>query len=429
MDVLIAEDNPTSRLMLEEWVSAWGYQPLLAADGEAAWQLLKNRSQPCLALIDWMMPGIDGLELCHRLKTQHDGPFVYILLLTGRNVKADVVTGLDAGADDFLSKPIQPDELRSRLAVGDRILGYQEALSERNAQLQTLLTGILGIVLFKDAEGRWLEANAYTLKLFGLPPEWRYQGLRDKQLAQFPGAHKALLHNMLEGDQEAWERGHSYHEEWEIPNLEAGTTHWYDVIRTPLYFPDGQRRGLALLGHDITLLKLLEEQLRYAAYHDALTGLFSRRYFQEHLQKSMDFSRRSQLPLTLCLCDVDDFRSLNARHGHETGDRVLSQLGSLIQHQLRNADMAGRFGGDEFCIAFPGTSMQQSLVCLNRIREHLRSLDFQASDGSSFQVTLSFGMAELNEQHTNSTDLLKLADKALYRARQLGHNQLVVYVD
>lgn len=136
MKVLLAEDAPTSRMMLEEWLRIWEFEPVVAADGEEAWAHLQNPAEevPRLALIDWMMPRMDGLTLCQKIKAAPQLPFVYVILLTSKNSKEDLVTGLDAGADDFLSKPVQPEELHSRLNVGGRILDYQcrlEAMDEQ----------------------------------------------------------------------------------------------------------------------------------------------------------------------------------------------------------------------------------------------------------------------------------------------------------
>jgi CheY-like chemotaxis protein len=131
MQVLIAEDDPTSRLMLQKLLSRWGYEVTAVADGNAAWRGLRQPGAPRLALLDWTMPGLDGVDVCRRAR--HDcteGP-PYLILLTGRDEKRDVVAGLTAGADDYVTKPFEPEELRARLAVGDRVLGLQEQVRER----------------------------------------------------------------------------------------------------------------------------------------------------------------------------------------------------------------------------------------------------------------------------------------------------------
>jgi two-component system cell cycle response regulator len=133
--VLVADDDPTARMLLEDMLLDWGYEVSTACDGEAAWHILAGAAPPPLAILDWMMPGRDGLALCRGLRELPDRPYSYVLLLTSRDDKADVVLGLDAGADDFLTKPVNPQELRSRLAVGNRILDYERTLNEKSRLL------------------------------------------------------------------------------------------------------------------------------------------------------------------------------------------------------------------------------------------------------------------------------------------------------
>jgi two-component system, NtrC family, sensor kinase len=137
MRLLIAEDDPVLQFTLTDTASEWGYEVTLAVTGREAYDVLRGDDPPRLALLDWMMPGMNGPEICSRLRDLDDAPFVYTLILTSKSEKKDVARALDAGADDFLSKPVDIDELRSRLAVGRRAVEYEQALTEKNAQLDT----------------------------------------------------------------------------------------------------------------------------------------------------------------------------------------------------------------------------------------------------------------------------------------------------
>jgi signal transduction histidine kinase len=139
MKVLLAEDKITSRIIMEKWLSTWGYEPVAVADGLEGWNVINSPEPPRLAVLDWMMPNMDGLELCQKIKQTPKLPFIYTILVTSKSSKEDIVTGLDAGADDFLAKPVQPEELRSRLNVGVRILDYQQRLEELDAQKNKFL--------------------------------------------------------------------------------------------------------------------------------------------------------------------------------------------------------------------------------------------------------------------------------------------------
>lgn len=135
MRVLIAEDDLTTRRMLEALLGKWGYEAVGACDGNEAWQILQDEEPPRLAILDWMMPGLDGVELCHRLRKRAGVSYVYVILVTCRNEKGDVIQGLDSGADDFVTKPFEPDELKSRLEAGSRIVKYENELAEKNKLL------------------------------------------------------------------------------------------------------------------------------------------------------------------------------------------------------------------------------------------------------------------------------------------------------
>ncbi|HTS66113.1 MAG TPA: diguanylate cyclase [Candidatus Acidoferrales bacterium] len=128
MRILAAEDNPVFQSMLRTLLRKWGYQAILAHDGNEAWHILEAGDAPRLAVLDWMMPGMDGVEICRRVRSIHREPYTYILLLTARTESQDLVEGMDAGADDYLTKPFNAQELRVRIRAGRRILDLQDAL-------------------------------------------------------------------------------------------------------------------------------------------------------------------------------------------------------------------------------------------------------------------------------------------------------------
>lgn len=132
--VIIAEDDPVSREILASLVRKWGYQVVAAADGREAMEALRAQTEPVLAILDWMMPGMEGVEICRRVREISKS--VYILLVTARAGKEQIVEGLRAGADDYLTKPFDKEELRARLSVGARILDLQTALSARVRELE-----------------------------------------------------------------------------------------------------------------------------------------------------------------------------------------------------------------------------------------------------------------------------------------------------
>jgi sigma-B regulation protein RsbU (phosphoserine phosphatase) len=142
MHVLIAEDDRVTGEILARTVERWNYTTTLVTDGAEAWNRLSGASEATLAILDWMMPGMDGPDVCRRVRREQPLANMYLLLVTARESRRDVVAGLDAGADDYIIKPFDPDELRARVAVGARVLGLQQKLAERVDELQTALSNV-----------------------------------------------------------------------------------------------------------------------------------------------------------------------------------------------------------------------------------------------------------------------------------------------
>jgi diguanylate cyclase (GGDEF)-like protein len=136
MKILIADDDPVSSRLLYRLLVKWGYEVIAAHDGAEAWEVLKAENAPRVALLDWMMPGIDGLEICRRVRSRSGQPYVYIMLLTANDKVGNLVEGLESGADDYLTKPFHPQELRARLRVGLRMLDLEGRLVEARESLR-----------------------------------------------------------------------------------------------------------------------------------------------------------------------------------------------------------------------------------------------------------------------------------------------------
>ena len=171
MKVLVAEDDPISRRRLEALLVRWGYNPVCLEDGITAWQILRRNDRPQLAILDWMMPGMDGVEICRKVRAMPESEPIYLLLLTARGGKENTVIGLDAGADDYMTKPFEKEELRARLRVGQRILELQSNLSQRVKELGEALQrvkqlqGLLPICAYckriRDDGNYWQQVESF----------------------------------------------------------------------------------------------------------------------------------------------------------------------------------------------------------------------------------------------------------------------------
>ena len=171
LPILIADDDEFSRQLLTHALTRAGHETVATRDGDEAWAVLQGPRAPRLAVLDRMMPGLDGVEICRRLRQQPNGAYVYLILLTARSDKADVVAGLEAGADDYVTKPFHPDELLSRIRAGQRILSLESDLAAKVAELERTLLhvqkleGLLPICMhckrIRDEREHWQPLESY----------------------------------------------------------------------------------------------------------------------------------------------------------------------------------------------------------------------------------------------------------------------------
>ena len=169
--VLVAEDEPVSRRLLERSLEQWGYHPVICTNGEEAWQLLQDEAAPRIAVLDWEMPELDGLEICRRIRATKMRTQPYLVLLTARSSPRDVVEGLRAGADDYITKPVDRDELEARLQVAARVVALQQRLADRVAELEEALARVrqlqrlLPICAYckriRDDQNYWSQVETY----------------------------------------------------------------------------------------------------------------------------------------------------------------------------------------------------------------------------------------------------------------------------
>ena len=171
MRILVADDDRVSRTILIHTLEKWGFEVVVAEDGEAAWRML-HEEQPSITILDWMMPGLDGPDVCRKIRQEEKLAHVYVLLLSSRGSRHDLVAGLQAGADDYVTKPFDPEELRARINVGVRVLRLQERLAEQVSELQEALSrvrqlqGLLPICSYckrvRSDEDYWEQIDTYV---------------------------------------------------------------------------------------------------------------------------------------------------------------------------------------------------------------------------------------------------------------------------
>jgi len=203
--ILIADDDAVSRRILEVTLQKWGYEVTTVVDGAQAWELLNREDSPPFAILDWMMPYVDGAEVCKRVRANPRTPPPYVILLTTRGSSGDIVKGLEAGADDYVTKPFDSDELRARVSVGMRIVELQQSLAGRVRELEDalarvkLLQGLLPICSYckkvRDDRNYWRQVESYLSEhsevefSHGICPDC-YKSIVEPELRKLPSVAK-----------------------------------------------------------------------------------------------------------------------------------------------------------------------------------------------------------------------------------------------
>jgi len=301
--MLIVDDDPLQRRLLQASLTRAGHEVLEATDGMKAWELLQRDPLP-MVITDWMMPELSGLELIQRIRLGIDNgifpSYIYIILVTAKDAKEDVVIGLDSGADDYLTKPFDPNEMRARVKIGIRIINLESRLRESLDQLHVMAT------------------------------------------------------------------------------------------------------------------------------YDSLTGLLNRRAVYERAQSEMERSIREERSISLVMLDIDHFKSVNDEHGHLTGDQALRLVAGTIAQNKRSYDWAGRWGGEEFLLVLPQTTLEEAGEIAERMRRSVAALSFPLAEGNYLNLRISLGVSSIDANpHTPTLgELLQQADDALYCAKNQGRNRV-----
>jgi two-component system cell cycle response regulator len=439
--ILVVDDIETNRRLLEARLSAEYFQVLQAADGETCLEMAA-KELPDLILLDVMMPGLDGFETCRRLKSDPALRHIPVVMVTALDQRQDRIKGLDAGADDFLTKPVDDVALFARVrsllrlkAVMDE-LRLRERGDENTVEEGGPLKAGKIVVAAVDQDGavrlagklsapfrtaahheplEALRAAAHADLVIVDLSSPRFDGLRLCARVRSDAATRQLpiLAVVNSDDRSTMVRA-----------LDLGVN---DVIFRPIDGGELNARARTLMkrkSYADALRDRLEESLEMAVT-DPLTGLYNRRYVLSRLRQGLDALERSGEPVSVALIDIDHFKRINDGWGHQAGDKVLKGFSERLGRELRAIDIAGRYGGEEFVIIFAGAGAAAAMEAAERARAAMAREPFlMASSGESMAVTLSAGVAEAMPGD-DVQDVLERADAALYQAKAAGRNQVI----
>ncbi|EIJ41192.1 diguanylate cyclase (GGDEF) domain-containing protein [Beggiatoa alba B18LD] len=313
--ILIVDDVPANVGVLFDFLSENGFEVLVARNGESALQIVDS-AHPHLILLDIMMPGIDGFEICRRIKADEKNREIPIIFMTALTDIVDKVKGFKLGAVDYVTKPFHQEEVLARVSTHLKIHYLQTELQKKNRELQ------------------------------------------EKEIA----------------------------------------------------------------------LQKANKELADLVSQDGLTQIANRRRFDEYLQLQWSQMLRVAYPLTLMMCDVDFFKDYNDAYGHQAGDECLKQIANTLSNCVkRSIDLAARYGGEEFAIILPNTHQEGAMQIAQAIHQAIATLQVQHKKSKiSNYITLSIGISTvIPKLGINAEQLIYVADRALYMAKEQGRNQTV----
>jgi diguanylate cyclase (GGDEF)-like protein len=405
MRALIADDDPVSRRLIRAALRGLGVEVTEASDGDTAWQVLCGEQLPAIALLDWHMPGLDGPELCRRLRERRGRPYVYAVMVTARSEVEDVVAGFAAGADDFVSKPVEPAELAARVQAARRLLELQSDLEQSRSYLAAAIEHMDHGMMLADAQGRVVYGNAALGLLFDAPlaSGVSRSDYLSERVRAVPGGER-----LLDGGSEP---SGSREIEFELSQPARRIMRW---TSRPVSLPGGV--GRMDVFQDVTGEIDQRRAQELLARTDPLTELANRRGFEEAAEREVSRSSRSGAPLSVVVFDIDRFKRLNDVHGHGVGDRVLRAVARCLSETARCTDVVARWGGEELIALLPDTDLHGGRCFAERVRAALA-----ASSADLPRVTVSAGVAERGAGES-MVNAIARADERLYAAKAAGRD-------
>lgn len=447
--ILVVDDIAPNVKLLEAKLTREFFRVITAMSGAEALQKAKDE-KPDVILLDIMMPGMDGFEVCEHLKADPVTQNIPVVMVTALTDIADRVRGLEAGADDFLSKPVNDLALMSRVRSLIRLkmtmdewmlreeTAHQFGALHQEINLKDVDTSAAEILLVetssmeaqKIAEALQRDKHKVTVvnngaRAIEMAEKTPYEvilvslnldvedGLRLCSHLRLDGVTKSTPVVMLAND----------HDMVRVATgLEFNGAHDYllrpidrNELRARIRTQVRRRRYQKLLrSHYETSVSM--------ALTDSLTGLFNRRYLMAHLGKMLAEANEGMKPLCILLFDLDHFKNVNDTYGHGVGDEVIREFASRISKQLRSFDMVARLGGEEFVAVLPNIGRHTAFDIAYRLRKVIDEQPFNIPSRGQISVTCSIGGVILDEQMRDPEQAIDRADKALYQAKASGRN-------
>lgn len=422
MKILVVEKTKIYQRLIQAMLGDLQIECDYVEDGQSALQALQQNSYDLLCL-NLQLPDMNGLELSRRLRAETRTALLPIILLTADENPSTIKEGLEAGVTEILSKSNYA-ELRHafkqlisgmRAEVTGRVLYIED--SPMVAQLTLQLLNKMGLVVdhFIRADLAWDQflAADYDLVITDIVVEGGFSGVGLlRRIRALEDERNRIPVLAISGVDDTARR---------IEILRQGAN---DYIAKPVIEEELRARATNLITAKqlFDTVRKQQQKLEEFAVTDQLTGLYNRHYLHETAQQAVANAARYKHPLSLLLLDLDKFKAVNDTHGHDVGDRVLTELGTLIRNSCRDGDVAARFGGEEFVLLLVQCRLEDAQAKAERLRALIES-----SQLAGLKITASLGVSTLqNGTEASFEALLKRADKAMYAAKHAGRNRVAL---
>ena len=445
--VLVVDDIEANRRVLQAKLEAKYFDVVLANDGFDALEKVSTEN-PEIILLDIMMPGMDGFEVCRRLKADPKVSHIPVVMVTALNDQEDRVRGLECGAEDFITKPVDDFALMSRIEALMRYNTVARELRDREASGRRM--GALdendqeaiqrpSRVLVLDSNERTASRHAKVLQSVG------HNAITLAQAGSLTNATSGVDIILLSMMGQSFDplrlcahfkmndrtRALSIiavcdpsDKQVGIRALELGAS---DIILTPVDKHEllARVKTQSKRTRYVEILRKRVDRGLELSVIDPLTSLYNRRYMINQLEQLMHRSLMGGKPVSLLIADIDHFKSVNDTWGHDVGDLVLKEFADRLKQGVRPMDVVCRQGGEEFVIVMPETSGDIAVTVGERVRQVIAGMPFEIQEiGQKLDITVSVGVASLNGSRDTPEAFLKRADEALYVAKSSGRNRV-----
>ncbi|MGR9012973.1 MAG: two-component system response regulator [Gammaproteobacteria bacterium] len=463
--ILIVDDIPANLGVAVEYLEGHGYRVVIAQDGEEGIQRAVF-VQPDIILLDVMLPGQDGFEVCRRLKANAETRDIPVIFMTALLEEDSKLAGFDAGGVDYITKPLRIGELLARIDTHHKLSLMQKQLEAQNLQLHQYRQELERQVAERTGElsvsNRSLEAEIgvrlrteaalqdserqYRSLVENTPDTIvRYDGncrrlyANPKMIEELGGEIERILHRTPTefpgGDSTA-----DYEERIRQAFADAQPADfelcWYSSVGrrvvsyirlTPEFGVDGEVVSVLAVGRDISEIDQYRRSIHRLAFYDALTNLPNRALLAERMRRTISDASRYGSRFSLMLLDLDRFKNINDALGQDMGDQLLSAAAERLQRCTRGCDMVARLGGDEFAILLPLLGADDDMAAMADKIIKIFDQPFDVSDRELF-ISTSIGIALYPHDSTDIDALFRYADSAMYHAKKLGRNNFQFYI-